>query len=225
MRRLIAIGDIHGHRLKLETLLDTIQPTSDDQLVFLGDYVDRGPDSRGVIDKLLSFQEEFPHTVFLRGNHEQLLLDALIEKGIRTGPTLRDLSAWYRQTAKGTDVQLFIANGGDKTMDSYRWEWNLPSGHIAFLEGSMPWWRYAEFLFVHAGCLNVEPEELDPWVLLWSRFCGPGTDGEIQVVGHTPLENEYPKLEQGKYWLDTGCAYDGPLSACDVLTMEIWQAR
>ena len=223
-KRLVAIGDIHGHLLKLEDLLLKIQPTSGDQLVFLGDYVDRGPDSKGVIDRLIRLQEEFPQTIFLRGNHEQLFLDAMVSKGIRQGLVLRDQSAWFKKETIETDMLLFMGNGGGKTMDSYGWGWDIPSQHIVFLQSTRLWWRHTEFLFIHAGCLNEDPDRLDPWVLLWSRFCDPGTDGEIHVVGHTPLESGYPRLESGRYMLDTGCAYGGPLTACDVLTKEIWQA-
>jgi len=225
MRRLVAIGDIHGHLSKLDAILDILQPCDNDQLIFLGDYVDRGPDSRGVIERLLLLQADFPQTVFLRGNHEQMFLDALVSKGLRQAPTLREQSAWFQQDARGTDIQLFLANGGVETIKNYGWGWDVPLEHIAFLEATKLWWRYAEFLFVHAGCLDAEPGELDPWILLWSRFCEPGSDGEIHVVGHAPLESGQPKFEEGRIWLDTGAAYGGPLTACDVMTGEIWQVR
>jgi serine/threonine protein phosphatase 1 len=80
-RRLLAVGDIHGHREKLSRLLELVAPTGQDQVVFLGDYIDRGPQSREVIEELLAFRQRFPQTVFLRGNHEQILLDALVEEG------------------------------------------------------------------------------------------------------------------------------------------------
>ncbi|MEZ4600756.1 MAG: metallophosphoesterase family protein [Syntrophotaleaceae bacterium] len=69
--KLIAIGDIHGHLAKLERLLEIVGPETNDRLVFLGDFIDRGPDSKGVIDYLLSIADRFPATVFLRGNHER----------------------------------------------------------------------------------------------------------------------------------------------------------
>jgi serine/threonine protein phosphatase 1 len=73
--RLLAIGDIHGYLSKLEKLIAEVRPTTEDQVVFLGDYVDRGPDSKGVIDYLIEFAKSFPKTVFLQGNHEQMMLD------------------------------------------------------------------------------------------------------------------------------------------------------
>lgn len=61
--------------------------------------------------------------------------------------------------------------------------------------------------------------------MLWSRFSPGGQNGEIQVVGHTPLDSEYPDLQPGRFMLDTGAAYGGPLTACDVQTFDVWQAR
>ena len=74
MSRLIAIGDIHGHLNKLRHLLDRIGPTPEDRLVFLGDYVDRGPDSHAVVEYLLALRERLPETVFLMGNHEAFIV-------------------------------------------------------------------------------------------------------------------------------------------------------
>lgn len=73
---LIAIGDIHGCAITMDALLDRIQPGPDDTLIFIGDYIDRGPDSKGVIDRLIRLREE-QECVFLRGNHEELLLGYL----------------------------------------------------------------------------------------------------------------------------------------------------
>ena len=77
--RLIAIGDIHGQADMLRRLLNVVSPQPEDQFVFLGDYIDRGKGSRGVIDQLMQFKADFPDTVFIRSNHEQLLLDTLVE--------------------------------------------------------------------------------------------------------------------------------------------------
>ena len=71
--RLIAIGDLHGKLNMLNRLLNIVSPQPEDQFVFLGDYIDRGEDSRGVIERLIQFKGDFPHTIFIRGNHDQLL--------------------------------------------------------------------------------------------------------------------------------------------------------
>src|SRR6056300_118142 len=76
-KRLLAVGDIHGCLNQLKALMEQVVPSLADQVVFLGDYVDRGPASFGVIDYLLEFGKTFPSTVFLRGNHEQMFSDYL----------------------------------------------------------------------------------------------------------------------------------------------------
>lgn len=78
--KLLAVGDIHGYLDKLEKLMTQVCPTQEDQVVFLGDYVDRGPNSAGVIDYLIGFARTFPKTVFLQGNHEQMMLDFLHDR-------------------------------------------------------------------------------------------------------------------------------------------------
>lgn len=225
MKRLLAIGDIHGRLGKLRELVRQVWPDAEDQVVFLGDYIDRGPDSRGVIDFLLTFAERFPRTVFLRGNHEQLFLDALVERGIRTGKTLREISPLYRRNALGSDVELFLGNGGSATLLSYEGTWEIPPEHRRFLEETVLTYRVGRYLFVHAGAGDgFEAEEQDPYVLLWSRFSPPGRGEERQVVGHTITGDGQPRFEAGRIHLDTGAGTDGPLTACDLLTQRIWQA-
>jgi serine/threonine protein phosphatase 1 len=98
VKRLLAIGDIHGCLDPLRRLLETVAPQAGDQFVFLGDYIDRGPDSVGVIDTLLDFRQKY-RAVFLRGNHEQMLLNYLAGKG----------EAW-----------LDVNNGGAITFHQYK---------------------------------------------------------------------------------------------------------
>jgi serine/threonine protein phosphatase 1 len=98
--RLLAVGDVHGCIDELSLVLDAIEPTSDDKVVFLGDYVDRGPNSRGVIDLLIALRNSRRcHTVFLRGNHEDMFLDFLGERG--------------------SHGDAFLFNGGRATQASY----------------------------------------------------------------------------------------------------------
>jgi serine/threonine protein phosphatase 1 len=227
MKRLIAIGDIHGHLDKLDRLLVQVQVTAEDQLVFLGDYIDRGPDSRGVIERLLELQEEFPLTVFLRGNHEQLFIDSLIKTEVVSGHRLRDLSLNYNNDVQVSDLQLFLANGGRETLVSYGIQSvaeGIPANHITFLMETKFWWRDGQFIFVHAGLKSGVPlEDQDPYDLLWLRRLVPDHDCIILVVGHTPTKGT-PYFGSGVYKLDTGAGYAGPLTACDVLTKRVWQA-
>ncbi len=226
--RLIAIGDIHGQADMLNRLLNVISPQPEDQLVFLGDYVDRGKDSRGVIERLIQLKGEHPRTVFIRGNHDQLLLDTLVELGVRAGKRLRDESKQYEEISPASDLEMFLVNGGNETLRSYRLRdiTDYPRDHIKFLESTELWWRYKHFVFVHAGVAEGLPLELqDPYALLWERLLPPGLDGEIHIVGHHPTTDGEPYFEAGRYNLDTGAVYGQTLTACDVLTRDIWQVR
>jgi serine/threonine protein phosphatase 1 len=220
--RLIAIGDIHGELGKLELLLNWVSPAQNDQFVFLGDYIDRGQDSRGVIERLMGFGYEFPQTIFLRGNHEQMLLDSLAEiERDRHGeiPERKGLRLY------NSDLEMFLANGGNETLRSYGLT-NLdgiPVTHLEFIESTRLWWRHDNFLFVHAGAApNTPLEKQDPVSLLMDRHSPPGENGIIHVVGHTPTSGE-PYFEPGRYNLDTGAVFGQSLTACDVLTKTVWQ--
>ncbi|MCW8893601.1 MAG: serine/threonine protein phosphatase [Deltaproteobacteria bacterium] len=225
--RLIAIGDIHGMRDMLDRLLNYVSPQPEDQFVFLGDYVDRGKDSRGVIERLIRFKNDFPHTIFIRGNHDQLLLDVLVELGVRADDRLRDQSKEYSEYSPASDLEIFLVNGGNETLRSYRLRdmTAFPQEHMRFLESTLLWWRFDNFVFVHAGVEEGVPLELqDPYVLLWERMSPPGKDGEIHVVGHHPTQGD-PYFEPGRFKLDTGAVYGRTLTACDVLSKQIWQVR
>lgn len=204
--RVLAFGDIHGCRRELATLLEQVAPTGDDQLVFLGDYIDRGPDSAGVIDELLQLRERWPRSVFLRGNHEQMLLDVLA----------------------GDNPATFLFNGGDKTIASYRARgaWPPPASHLAFFEQLPAIYATERFIFVHAGLRPDLPlAEQHPDDLLWIRaeFLDSDYDwGKPIVFGHTPREQ--PLLATSRIGLDTGCVYGGRLTCCDVLSRHCWQA-
>jgi serine/threonine protein phosphatase 1 len=205
-RRLLAVGDIHGCREALRELLDRVAPTEHDQLVFLGDYIDRGPDSAGVVGDLLALRERLPGTVFLRGNHEQLLLEVLA----------------------GANPLNFLLNGGGPTIASYRkgGGWPPPFEHQAFFASLLPLFTNEEFIFVHAGLRPGIPlAEQGPDDLLWIRedFLHAEVDwGRIVVFGHTPFAK--PLLTADRIGLDTGCVYGGRLTCCDVNTRQTWQA-
>lgn len=203
--RLLAFGDIHGCRNQLRTLLETVAPSGQDRLIFLGDYIDRGPDSAGVIDDLLELRGRWPHCVFLRGNHEQMLLDVL----------------------SGGDPHIFLFNGGSRTIASYRERggWPPPADHLAFFEQLPTLYTTERFIFVHAGLrpgLPVAAQQPDD--LLWIRdeFLDSGYDwGKPVVFGHTPREE--PLLTATRIGLDTGCVFGGRLTCCDVVTRRCWQ--
>ncbi len=204
--RLLAIGDIHGCLAQLQNLLALVGPTKTDQVVFLGDYIDRGPDSAGVIDELIAFREEFPGTVFLCGNHEQMLLDYLA----------------------GRNTARFLMNGGDTTLASYRDRnlWPLPDSHMHFLKALKDRHATQHFIFVHAGLRPGIPlAEQHPDDLLWIRWDFLDSDydwGKTVVYGHTPRQE--PLITRTRVALDTGCVYGRVLTCCDLLEGRIWQA-
>jgi serine/threonine protein phosphatase 1 len=223
--RLIAIGDIHGQADMLYRLLNVVSPRTEDQFVFLGDYIDRGKDSCGVIEQLIQFKKEFPRTVFIRGNHDQLLLDALAELKVRHVLRTRDISREYANYSLVSDLDMFLNNGGNETLRSYhlRDMSEFPREHITFLEETELVWKYENFIFVHAGIEPDTPlEKQDPYTLLWERHAPPGKNGVIHVVGHQPTAGS-PYFEAGRYYLDTGAVYGQTLTACNVLTQEVWQ--
>lgn len=204
--RLLAIGDIHGCLDRLQNLLTQVDPQPQDQLVFLGDYVDRGPDSCGVIDFLIVLAEKFPTTIFLRGNHEQMFLDFLTA----------DLGYG------------FLINGGQDTIDSYerRRSFPPPREHLDFLNNLQLYWETDEYIFVHAGLRpGIALQEQSSNDCLWIRreFMESSYDwGKTVVFGHTPQSE--PLLTESRIGLDTGAVYGGRLACCDVERREFWFA-
>ena len=205
--RLLAIGDIHGCRDHLQGLLDRVAPTDSDRLVFLGDYVDRGTDSPGIIDDLLELRRQLPRIIFLKGNHEQMLLDYLA----------------------GDCDFTYLVNGGLSTLQQYarRGTPRLTQAHRDFLAGLQLFWRQGDFFFVHAGLKPgvalVDQCEQD---LLWIRHeylshPDPCEWGVVVVHGHTPQQQI--TLTPCRIGLDTGAVYGRQLSCCDVLTRQTWQ--
>jgi serine/threonine protein phosphatase 1 len=203
--RLLAVGDLHGCSDLLDQLLKEVAPEDRDQMVFLGDYVDRGPDGRGVIERLLELQRRWPQTVFLRGNHEQMFLDYLED----------------RQRLP------FLINGGQTTLESYGGGKlpAIPDRHRDFLHSLPTRYERDDFIFVHAGLRPGIPlADQDEEDLLWIRgeFLDSDFDwGKTIVFGHTPLER--PFLAERRIGVDTGAVYGRALTCCDVLSRRIWQ--
>lgn len=206
--RTIAFGDIHGCSLALRTLLDAIQPQPQDRLVFLGDYVDRGPDSRGVIELLIEWLDRC-ELIPLLGNHEVMMLQSL---------TNREMFEFWR------------ACGGQETLNSYGGSLDqLPFEHLVFLRGLRRFYETDRYLFVHANYepqlpLQQTPEDRLFWEHVKEPIPGPHCSGKTVVVGHTP-QGSGEVLDHGHLLcLDTYCFGGGWLTAMDVDRREIWQA-
>ncbi len=206
--RLAAIGDVHGERWKLASLLRKLP--SDVRLVFLGDYVDRGPDVAGTLDLLLTLPAD---PVFLRGNHDQLMLDA------------RDYFDPARESAMSfNQVTNWFTWGGAETVQSYRgegpWYARVPSAHWEFLASTRLEYAEGPFLFVHAGVcppgLRYEPMlswHPDPRLWIRDEFIECRDDLGVRVVfGHTVFRRG-PLVMPNKIGVDTGACFGGPLTA------------
>lgn len=190
---LIAIGDIHGCAQTLDALMQSLAPRSNEQLVFLGDYVDRGPDSCGVIDRLLKF-EQTHNCTFLRGNHDAYLLQ-------------------WCETGVYQDWHLF---GGDSTLESYKGPDGIvevPSSHVDFLRRTHFFLDTPRYLFVHGGLdpnKTVE-ENLTASDLRAFMYCREHLQArtvvweKCVVFGHTPMPE--PIVTPQMIGIDTGCVF------------------
>jgi len=195
------IGDIHGCLDPLQRLIEKVKPKQGDELIFVGDYIDRGPESRQVVDYLL----ELPHRrIFLMGNHEKMLLDFL----------------------DGEDQEMFLANGGQATLRSYGGDADdIPDAHRAFFKSLRPMYETADYLFVHAGIRPMVPlAQQQIRDLVWIRhefFQFIGRFPKPVVFGHTPLRQVL--MAEDRIGIDTGCVYGGKLTCLKLPERRIIQ--
>lgn len=209
--RTLAIGDIHGCSTALRTLLDAVQPGAEDLLVTLGDYIDRGPDSRGVIDTLLDL-ERSTGLVALTGNHEILLFDAIAG--------LVDPASWE-------------GIGGLQTLRSYGSEilkrGLIPENHLDFLVRCRRLHETDTHIFVHANLNAMLPldEQSDDW-LFWTRFAEayPHVSGKTMICGHTAQHSGLPAQLPHALCINTRVYHpDGWLTCLDVGAGTFTQAN
>jgi serine/threonine protein phosphatase 1 len=215
-RRIYAIGDVHGRADLLERLQQRIaadvelNPIADPLLVCLGDYVDRGPDSAGVLDLLLGETPAGMRRVALMGNHEELMLRFLIDESVGA---------------------VWLANGGDATLESYgidpaesyerarrQLSSRLPARHLALLESLVLSHSEGGYFFAHAGIRpGVALDRQRREDLLWIRgeFLRSDTDhGKVVVHGHSITAE--PDIRANRIGIDTG-AYASDRLTCLVL--------
>ena len=207
-----AIGDIHGHLRALDALLDAVPFGPDDLLLFLGDYVDKGPDTKGVLDRLVNFSSR-PNTIFLRGNHDQMLLDAHLD------PTKYGI---WECLAGDAPLASYGAGESNELIEQ------IPQSHWQFLaQTCVDFFEDERFIFVHAGIQpHRSPQEEDTerlhWLTLssaqphWSHrtvICGHSAQasGQIADLGHTIC-------------IDTGISKGGSLTCLEVGSFCYWQA-
>jgi serine/threonine protein phosphatase 1 len=211
--RTLAIGDVHGCLTALQTLLRLVAPVDGDHVIALGDYVDRGPDSKGVLDCLIELYD-VGMLVPLCGNHDEMMLEA------------RD----------GGDRRLWLSCGGRETLASYGHELyektydRVPERHWRFLERECrDWFETDTHLFVHG---SIDPElpmkDQEVWSLRWQKLSGQirHRSGKTLVCGHTRQRDGLPLVYDRTVCIDTG-AYDdeGWLTCVDVGTRRYYQAN
>ncbi len=206
--RILAIGDVHGCLTALDALLAFVQLQPDDTLIFLGDYIDRGPDSRGVLERLVELSAR-PNTIFLRGNHDLWMENA------------REDRQWFTSWFHG-------GVGGLETLKSYGTFADVPLAHWQFLDNLVEYYETENEIFVH-GAVDANEELFDQpqQVLLWERVDdqAPHFSGKRVICGHTSQKNGLP-LDRGfAVCIDTFCCGGGWLSALDVTTNRVWQAN
>ncbi len=196
-----AVGDIHGSYTKLRSLLRHCMRYCGEsacRFVFLGDYIDRGRQSRDVVEFLIQIQASSPHLIAcLKGNHE-------------------DTAVFAAETG---DAGLWLDNGGDATLASYGVgsAAEIPAEHLDWF-ARLPLASADERrFFVHAGVMPGVPlREQSSDDLIWIRepfLSDPRDHGLYVVHGHTPLTSGRPDLRRNRLNLDTGACFGGPLTA------------
>ena len=208
--RTFAIGDIHGCSIALDLILSSINAQPEDTLVTLGDYVDRGPNSKAVIERLLEIQQR-NKLVALRGNHELMMLQA-------------------RGNSKAEEYWRDC--GGDSTIASYELNNSIddvPDEHWDFIENQcVDYWENATHFFVHA---NAYPElalfEQPDYRLFWEKFDypAPHISGKIMVCGHSSQKSGLPIHIGHAICLDTWAYGRGWLSCLNLQSGQLWQAN
>jgi serine/threonine protein phosphatase 1 len=210
--RTLAIGDVHGCFTAMKLVLDFAKIDPADHVVWLGDYVDRGPDSSLVIEHLVELRSN-PNNIFLRGNHELMMERARHE--------LPGLRSW-------------AMCGGDATWDSYSNRYAgdgihaVPKSHWDFLKGLKRFYETQTHIFVHAS-LDSETALEDQFddALFWGDFSsiGPHLSGKSVVCGHTSQKDGVPKTLGHAVCIDTWACGGGWLTCLDVHTGRYWQAN
>lgn len=206
------VGDIHGRIDLLEQLLQR-RPDAAQQLVFLGDLVDRGEDSARVLERVKDLCDQSDATLCLRGNHEQMLLDFL-EDPRGTGP--RWLSCGGLQTLASFGVGGLSAHSNGDALEEagHKLEAAMPADLVNWLRDLPLIWQSGTLAAVHAAADPEKPmEDQEEDSLLWGHgtfFDTPRTDGLWVVHGHTVVER--PVFDQSRISIDTGAWYTGRLT-------------
>lgn len=218
MSKIVAVGDIHGDVKKLMDVIDELDGKVDFEstpFVFMGDYVDGGIWTKQVIAKLMAFQEQYPHWVFLKGNHEDMMLDALLEGSKRYG----SVNQWWQQGGAETYLsydpayQYTYAYYGD-VADLVN---KIDAAHLTWLADRPTMFESKSFFFVHAGFKpHKRPKMTDPFDRMWIRgefINSPYNWRKTVVFGHTCFPKVFQDPSGNKIGIDTMHHGHGVLSA------------
>jgi len=208
--RTLAIGDIHGCLIPLKALWKTIDPQPSDRIIFMGDYVDRGPDSKGVIDFLIDLKSQEFDITFLFGNHEEKFLLAPMDQTEHDHWT----SAW----------------GGVETLDSYGPDGlaAVPASHWEFIRTTRPYIETESHIFVHANLeADIAVDHQLPFTLIHKKFGNPSPhiSGKIMIAGHTAQKNHVPLNLGHAVCIDTDPGRGGWLTCLHAETGDYWQTN
>lgn len=211
-QRLFAIGDIHGRQDLLQCLLENIQPTKDDTLVFLGDFIDRGADSKGVIDTIRYYQENICQVIVIMGNHEEMMIESLTEKEY--------LKAWLR-------------HGGKETLQSFGQTADLhgllgvPYEYIKFLKKCVAYYETDEFIFTHATPFpSLTMPQQSSEGLRWRPITPQDSkhiSGKTIICGHSEQRDGKIFIKHGLFGIDTFAYGNGRLTALEMQSLIAWQ--
>jgi serine/threonine protein phosphatase 1 len=214
--RTLAIGDIHGCLRALDLLLEIVQPQPDDVVVTLGDYVDRGPDSSGVLDRLIDLQSRCKY-IALKGNHDIMMLKA------RDDPE---------------EFKHWLSYGGRETLQSYGADpsWggfakSIPQPHWRFIaETCVAYHEIDAHFFVHANVYADAPLAEQPdYMLFWEKLEAfdhrPHESGKTMICGHSVQRSGLPLVIKRAVCIDTWVYGDGWLTCLDVGSNKYWQAN
>ncbi|MBK1855418.1 serine/threonine protein phosphatase [Verrucomicrobiaceae bacterium 5K15] len=208
--RTLAIGDIHGCIAPLKQLWEVIDPQPEDRIIFMGDYVDRGPDSKGVIDFLIELQQQDFNITLLSGNHEEKFALSRIDK--------TDLAHWLE------------AWGGVETLESYGPGGmdDVPASHWEFVRTLKPYVETDSHIFVHANLeADVPLSEQLPFTMIHKKFGTPKPhmSGKVMICGHTAQKNHVPLNLGHAVCIDTDPGRGGWLTCLEVETSHYWQVN
>jgi len=210
--RTLAIGDIHGCHRALVSLMSQVQLSPADRMIFLGDYIDRGHESRQVVETLIELGKSCS-PIFLRGNHEVMILEG------------------REDSLKGN---LWQSYGGLETLFSYGanyrddWASVIPEAHWNFFEETVRFFETDKHIFVHASLdRELEMSDQPDWLLYWEFFerLQPHKSGNQIICGHTPQRLGEIKDVGFAVCIDTGPAVGGWLTCLDVNSGNYWQAN